>query len=114
DGIKNWGWIGATSAGQVQFDESWIDNGHRGKIEADGKDSVVAFDHDHIDNSGRIEAERGGTVTFDRSHVDNDGTIEARWGGAVNLDHSHIDNWHGTIEAFGSGSTVNLDDAYIS
>ena len=96
------------------LDHSLVLNDRRGVVEADGRGSEVRFDHDGVDNSGRIEAERHGELTFDRSHVDNDGVIDARQGGAVDFDDTHVDNAHGVIAAVGCGSTIDLDHAHIT
>src|SRR5262249_40214774 len=84
-------------------------------IVARGGESFVEFVHDHVGNSGTVNAESRGQVTFDCATVSNDGTIEAQCGGIVDVTHSTItQSCEGIIFAAGEGSLVNLDHATMS
>src|SRR6185312_12211607 len=111
--VHNSGLIEAEHQGEVKFLDSEIDNRRHGVIKANGSGSTVRFDHDQIDNSGRIKAEHGGEVTFKRSGVDNDGVIKASDGGKIDFEHSDVDNTNGLIAAKGGGSTVDFDSSSV-
>ncbi len=135
--IDNWGSIAATLGGAVLFEYSQICNARGATIDADGHGSEVTVDRDLFANSGRVDADQRGTVLFENSFVGNErhgtidadgpgsevkfersdvanaGAIAAEHGGTVLVDRSTIDNWHGTIEAVGCDSTVDLDRATI-
>jgi FecR protein len=100
--------IEAERGGEVVFDRSQIDNERSGSIAADGRRSVVDFDHSGLSNSGRVEADDSGTVLFDFSQVDNGrpGTIEAKgWGSSIQFFGSKVDNW-GSIAATLGGAVL--------
>ena len=96
------------------FDCSSIYNAHGAAITADGWDSLVEFDRDHVRNDGKIDATWGGTVGIDHSTIDNwHGTISADGrGSTVDVDHSTI--FGGTLAANGFGAKIELDDAFVS
>jgi hypothetical protein len=135
--IGNWGSIAATLGGAVLFEYSLIWNARGAVIDADGRGAEVTFDRDLFANSGHVDASQRGMVLFETSFVTNEhhgtidatgwgsevkfeqsdvanlGVIEAERGGTVSIDRSTIDNWHGTIEAVGRDTTVDLDRATI-
>jgi hypothetical protein len=116
--LENYGLVLASDHGRIKFDGTSVTNevslagGAPGKIEADGRGSVISFsDGASLDNFGLVEALDRGKVSFRGATLKNEdgGQIDATDHGTVSFDWSHVDNKGGaTIDADGCGSEIKF------
>jgi hypothetical protein len=121
--LTNYGLVLAADHGRIAFDGILVNNqpndlaestddttGIPGKIEADGRGSVVSFSNGaELDNLGLVEARDHGKVSFDGGTLKNQdrGEIEAAQHGIVKIKSANVTN-DGEILAEDRG-TVQID-----